>query len=151
MLDIAVLSGALRPGRRLSVMSSNSVLRKNFALPVSRRPLMYLSSLQISGKSGLLRGSNSQHLFIKEASLLGHPSGSSGRRPALICLSRPPNGTSGKGSFLVRISEHTIAKLYTSALKGLCSPIKWLHRAVVDFILRDFEDLGSHPFASASV
>ncbi len=31
MLDIAVLSGALRPGRRLSVMSSNSVLRKNCA------------------------------------------------------------------------------------------------------------------------
>ncbi len=31
MLDIAVLSGALRPGRRLSVMSSNSVFRKNCA------------------------------------------------------------------------------------------------------------------------
>ncbi len=31
MLDIAVLSGALRPGRQLSVMSSNSVLRKNCA------------------------------------------------------------------------------------------------------------------------
>ncbi len=80
---------------------------------------MYRSSLQISVKSGLSQESYSQHLCIKETSLLGHSSGRTGRKPSTVMLwnSRVCNSPL-KGTFLVSISKHTIAKLHTSALCG---------------------------------
>ncbi len=94
---------------------------------------MYRSSLQISVKSGLSQGSYSQHLCIKETSLLGHSSGRTGRKPSTVMRwsSRVCNSPS-KGTFLVSISKHTIAKLHTSALCGcaigeLCAAPVYIH------------------------
>jgi hypothetical protein len=94
---------------------------------------MYRSSLQISVKSDLSQGSYSQHLCIKETSLLGHSSGRRGRKPSTVMLwnSRVCNSPL-KGTFLVSISKHTIAKLHTSALCGyaigeLCAAPVYIH------------------------
>jgi hypothetical protein len=88
---------------------------------------MYLSSLKISGKSCLSRGSCSQHLCIKEASLVGHYSGSSGRKRSMVIrfFNSSPILSLFKRSFTSQdLVAHKIETVHVcfEGYAGSCSP-----------------------------